>query len=55
MDINTQKIRELLDQRDAIDAQIAEMFTGTTKVRKEQRCGTCGETGHQSRTCSKKE
>lgn len=54
MDINTKILRDLLDRRDEIDAELASMFTGT-KERKPQKCGTCGETGHQSRTCPKKE
>lgn len=51
MELDTQKVRELLDKRDAIDEQLREMFNG--KERKPQTCGNCGETGHSARTCTK--
>lgn len=53
MEIDTNRIRELLDKRDELDAELASLFTGA-KERKPQSCGSCGETGHSSRTCSKK-
>lgn len=53
MDINTNQIRELLDSRDAIDAELQQLLTGT-KERKPQTCGKCGEAGHSARTCTKK-
>lgn len=48
--MDTQRIRNLLDQRDAIDAELKEIIGGT-KERKTQRCGTCGKEGHTTRTC----
>lgn len=55
--MDTQKLRELLDKRDALDIEIADIVNGNAGVktiRKPQACGTCGETGHSSRTCPKK-
>ena len=54
MDIDTSKVRELLEARDRIDAELAAMFTGT-KERKLQQCSVCGAEGHTARTCSKKQ
>jgi len=54
MDIDTNRVRELLNKRDEIEAELAAIFTGT-KERKAQRCSKCGEEGHTARTCPKKE
>ena len=52
--MDSQKLRDLLDQRDAIDRQIVEVVGGKeVKERKPQSCGKCGEQGHSARTCSK--
>lgn len=52
MDIDTAKVRELLNQRDQIDNELALIFTGG-KEKKPIKCGKCGEDGHTARTCSK--
>jgi hypothetical protein len=51
--MDTQRIRELLDQRDALDEEIKALVNGT-KERKPQKCGTCQQEGHSSRTCPQK-
>jgi hypothetical protein len=51
MDIDTNRVRELLDKRDEIDQELGSIF----KERKTQRCSKCGEEGHTARTCPKKE
>ena len=48
--MDTQKLRALLDKRDAIDAEIVEMVHGTS-TRKPQKCSVCGSTEHTARTC----
>jgi hypothetical protein len=54
--LDTQKLRELCDQRDAIDAEIAAVATGTTKKdRKSLTCSKCGSPDHTARTCPQKE
>jgi hypothetical protein len=53
--MDTQKLRELLDQRDAIDAEITGIVTGgEKKTRAPQKCGHCGSEGHSARTCPTK-
>jgi hypothetical protein len=53
MDIDTQRIRDLLDQRDKIDAELAAALSGQTK--KAIKCGHCQEEGHTARTCPNKQ
>ncbi len=54
MDIDTQRIRELLSKRDEIDAELASAFNGTAH-KKTIKCGTCSEEGHSARTCPKRQ
>lgn len=52
--MDAQKLRELLDKRDAIDADIvALVITGSS--RKPQKCSKCQQEGHSARTCTKPE
>lgn len=53
MDLDVNKMRELLDKRDEIDDQIAALVAGN-KERKPQRCSVCLAEGHSARTCPKK-
>ena len=50
--IDTVRVRELLDKRDEIDRELASIFT-IGKIRAPQKCGNCGEEGHSARTCTK--
>lgn len=54
--MDTLKLRELLDRRDALDVEITDIVNGNTlknKDRKPQACGNCGEIGHSARTCTR--
>lgn len=54
--MDTQKLRELCDRRDDIDAEIAATVAGTTKKdRKSLTCSKCGSPDHTARTCPQKE
>lgn len=55
--MDTQKLRELLDQRDHIDNEIANMVTGNgaKKERKPLTCSACGSDQHTARTCPTKQ
>ena len=54
MEMDTAKIRALLDKRDEIGQELASIFAGT-KERKAQRCSRCQQEGHSARTCPQKE
>ncbi len=54
MDLDTSRVRELLDARDKIDVELQSIFTNG-KERKPQKCGRCGEEGHNMRNCTKPE
>jgi hypothetical protein len=54
--LDTQRLRQLLDQRDGIDADIASIVNGTAKKdRKPLTCSKCGGPDHTARTCTQKE
>ena len=48
MDIDTARIRELLNKRDEIDQELANLFAG---VKKQVTCSICKESGHTARSC----
>lgn len=51
--MDTQRVPHLLDKRDEIDRELAEIITGISK--KSLRCSACGEEGHTARTCTRKQ
>ena len=52
--MDTQRIRQLIDQRDAIDAELKDLIGGGSRERKPQKCSICGDTFHSARTCPQK-
>ena len=55
--MDTQRLRELLDQRDQLDEEIARAVGSTVTTKKERKpltCGICGSESHTARTCSQK-
>lgn len=53
MDIDTTRIRALLDKRDAIDEELQQALGGTPK--KPITCGHCRQEGHSARSCPTRE
>ena len=53
MEYDIIRAKELIAQREDIDAELKGIFTGAEKSasRKPQKCGSCGEEGHSARTC----
>jgi hypothetical protein len=47
-------VKKLIAHREEIDQQLAALFGGELPEKKERRCGSCGEIGHQARHCPKK-
>lgn len=55
MDLDTTRVRELLDLRDQIDQDIRNLVNGTeVKERKPIKCSVCQGEGHTARTCPKR-
>lgn len=54
MDYDIGRAKELIDQREEIDRQLAAIFGGV-KIRSAQKCSRCGTEGHTARTCPDKE
>jgi hypothetical protein len=51
-DIDTKRMRDLLDQRDAIDQELVALVGGQGK--KQVKCSRCSQEGHTARTCPQK-
>lgn len=51
--MDTNRIRELCDARDKIDAELRALVNGE-KERRPQSCKSCGAEGHNSRVCPKR-
>ena len=54
MDYDIAKAKELIEQREEIDRQLAAIFGGGAKARI-QKCSRCGKEGHTARSCPEKE
>lgn len=53
MEQTIERVRELLAQRDKIDAELAGIFGGAAPTKRTLTCSKCGEPGHTARSCSK--
>jgi hypothetical protein len=54
MEIDIERAKELIAQREEIDAELAALFTGEKKKRSPQKCSTCDKEGHTARNCPSK-
>jgi hypothetical protein len=52
--MDTARLRQLLDKRDAIDAEIQDAVNGGSP-KKPIVCSACKAEGHTARTCTKKQ
>lgn len=54
MDDKLTRVKELIDAREKIDAELAGLIVGYG-TRKIQKCGACGAEGHNAKTCPTKQ
>ena len=54
MEIDIERAKELIAQREEIDAELAGLFTGEKKKRSPVKCSTCEKEGHTARNCPNK-
>ncbi|KJC49085.1 hypothetical protein UP09_07575 [Bradyrhizobium sp. LTSP885] len=54
MEIDIERAKELIAQREEIDAELAGLFTGEKKKRSPQKCSSCEKEGHTARNCPDK-
>jgi hypothetical protein len=45
------RVKDLIQKREEIDAELAGMFGLATRAKKPLRCSKCGEEGHNAKTC----
>jgi hypothetical protein len=54
MEIDIERAKDLIAQREEIDAELAGLFTGDKKKRSPQKCSSCDKEGHTARNCPNK-
>lgn len=54
MEIDIERAKELIAQREEIDTELASLFTGEKKKRSPQKCSSCDKEGHTARNCPNK-
>jgi hypothetical protein len=54
MEIDIERAKELIAQREEIDTELAALFTGEKKKRSPQKCSSCDKEGHTARNCPSK-
>lgn len=50
MDDKLARVKTLIEQREAIDAELSGLIVGYNG-RKQQKCSSCGSTDHNARAC----
>jgi hypothetical protein len=54
MEIDIERAKGLIAQREEIDAELTALFTGEKKKRSPVKCSTCENEGHTARNCPSK-
>jgi hypothetical protein len=54
MEIDIERAKDLIAQREEIDAELTALFSGDKKKRSPQKCSTCEKEGHTARNCPNK-
>ena len=52
MELDIDRAKELIAERERIDAELLSIFSGEKKKRAPQKCGKCGSEDHTARTCT---
>ena len=53
LDDTLNRVKMLIAQRETIDAELAEIFSGSSpSKRKSPVCSQCGQAGHRATTCT---
>ncbi|MBI3700542.1 MAG: hypothetical protein HY242_08895 [Afipia sp.] len=51
MDIDLDRVKDLISKRDEIDVELVKLFSGKGAARKPQQCSHCNQEGHTARNC----
>jgi hypothetical protein len=51
IDDRISRVKDLIQKREEIDAELAGLFGLAVRVKKALRCSKCGEEGHNAKTC----
>ena len=52
IDESIARVKELIQKREEIDAELAAMFGLAARSKKTARCSKCGGEGHNAKTCT---
>lgn len=55
MDIDIDRIKDLIAKREEIDSELAAIFGGKQVTRRTLKCSVCNSEGHTARTCPTKQ
>ncbi|MCS3476049.1 hypothetical protein M2212_002895 [Bradyrhizobium elkanii] len=48
------RVKDLIDKREQLDAELYELLGGTARERRIPKCSICNESGHRASTCPSK-
>ncbi|MCP1751952.1 hypothetical protein [Bradyrhizobium elkanii] len=48
------RVKDLIDKREQLDAELYELLGGTARERRIPKCSICNEPGHRASTCPSK-
>ena len=55
MDIDIDRVKDLIAKREEIDLELAAIFGGKQASRRTLKCSVCNAEGHTARTCPSKQ
>ena len=55
IDAKIARVKELISNREELDAELHELLAGAVREKRAPRCSICGEPGHRAGACPSKQ